>query len=157
MELASDTLFEIENHGDKHKLCSVTGASVYGIQGTQNASEVIDEMELNAIRIKELTGRRPKFFRSATAFIDETSVKIANELGMEVVSYSVLSGDAIAFLPDSVIVHNVLKDIRPGVIIIMHFNHPAWHTFEAMQKIIPKLRLQGYQFVKLNKFALISH
>ncbi len=157
LNLSSDTLFEIENHGLNHKPCSIDGESKYGIHGTANAEEAFDEIEGNARKIEAITNHKPRYFRSATAFIDEACVRMTGELGITTVSFQVLSGDAIAFLPDSVIVHNVLKDIRPGVIIIMHFNHPAWHTSEAMHKIIPKLRLQGYQFVKLNKFALISH
>lgn len=154
--LVSDSLFEIENHGDKHRLCSVTGASVYGIQGTHDVSEVVDEMELNAIRIEKYTGKRPKFFRSATVFIDETSVNIANDLGMQVVSYSVLSGDAIANTPDSVICSNILSTVEAGSIVIMHFNHPLWQEKQALQKVIPALRDKGFSFVKLQDYKLLD-
>jgi peptidoglycan/xylan/chitin deacetylase (PgdA/CDA1 family) len=49
---------------------------------------------------------------------------------------------------------NVLKNIKPGAIVIMHFNHPEWNTKEAIQKIIPKLRDMGYTFVLLKDFEL---
>jgi peptidoglycan/xylan/chitin deacetylase (PgdA/CDA1 family) len=156
LELSRDSLFEIENHGLNHKPCSIVGESEYGIHGTANAEEAFDEIEGNARKIEAITMHKPKYFRSATAFIDEACARMAAELGITAVSFQVLSGDAIAFSPDSVIIQNVLKNIRPGAIVIMHFNHPKWHTFEAMQKIIPQLRKQGYQFVKLRDCELRS-
>jgi peptidoglycan/xylan/chitin deacetylase (PgdA/CDA1 family) len=53
-----------------------------------------------------------------------------------------------------VIEENVLKNVKPGAIIIMHFNHPQWYTALAIAKIVPKLRQQGYEFVQLNDFRL---
>ena len=152
VNLNKDTLFEIENHGLNHKPCSFDGKSVYGIDGTSSVEEAFDEIEANALKIEAITKNYPRFYRSATAFIDEASVRMAGELGITVVSYQVLSGDAIAFTPDSVIEENVIKKIKPGAIVIMHLNHPEWNTFEAMQKIIPKLRQLGYVFLRLNDF-----
>jgi peptidoglycan/xylan/chitin deacetylase (PgdA/CDA1 family) len=153
-QLAADTLFEIENHGLGHRLCSVNGASVYGIQGTRNVEEVVDEMELNARKIESLTGRRSRFFRSATAFTDETCTKIASRLGMQIVSYHVLSGDAIPGTPAKIIADNVLRKVTSGSIVIMHFNHPNWQEKQAMEIIIPRLKSLGYSFVKLNQYPL---
>ena len=156
LNLRRDTLFEIENHGLNHKPCSIDGKSVYGIHGTSNVSEAFDEIEANARKIEAITKYKPRFYRSATAFIDEACVSMAGKLGIRVVSYQVLSGDAVAFTPDSVIERNVLKNIKPGAIVIMHFNHPEWYTFEAMRKIVPRLRQLGYNFVRLNEFELTS-
>ena len=102
-ELAADTLFEIENHGLLHRLCSLDGETKYGIAPTENANEVIDEMELNARKIAGLTGKRPQYFRSATTYTNETCTKIASALGMKIVSFDILSGDAVPFTPASVI------------------------------------------------------
>jgi peptidoglycan/xylan/chitin deacetylase (PgdA/CDA1 family) len=81
---------------------------------------------------------------------------MANRLGITTVSYQVLSGDAVPSTPESVIENNVLKNIRPGAIIIMHFNHPEWNTKEAMEKIVQGLRRMGYAFVRLRDFELLS-
>ena len=149
-------MFEIENHGLNHKPCSMDGKSVYGIHGTLGVAEAFDEIEANALKIKAITKHTPRFYRSATTYIDEACVSMALELGFSVVSFKVLSGDGVAFTPDSVIEQNVLKNIKPGAIIIMHFNHPEWYTYEAMKKIVPKLRQMGYVFVRLNDFELTS-
>jgi peptidoglycan/xylan/chitin deacetylase (PgdA/CDA1 family) len=152
--LAADTLFEIENHGLNHKPCSIEGKSAYSIAGTNNIGEAIDEMELNAIKIENLTGRKPKFMRSATAYTDEACTKIAQKLGLKMVAYSLLSGDAIPDTPAEIICNNILTNIKPGAIVIMHFNHPQWQEKQALELAIPKLRKMGYRFVKLENYKL---
>ncbi len=153
-QLAADTLFEIENHGLYHKPCASAGETEYGIKGTLDVGQAIDEIELNNRKIKNITGRRPKFFRSPTAFADEVCVKVAGQLDITVISYDVLSGDAVPNTPEHVIAGNILKNVKDGSIVIMHMNHPQWYTYEALQKVIPELRRQGYSFVKLNHHRL---
>lgn len=154
LNLAHDTLFEIENHGLNHRPCSVSGRSVYGIQGTANPGEAFDEVEGNARKIEAITGHLPHFYRSSTAFIDETGALLVRDLGITPVSYQVLSGDASPAVSQNTIAANVLRTIRPGAIVIMHMNHPQWNTFEALQKIVPELRRMGYGFAHLNQYPL---
>lgn len=154
--LSQDSLFEIENHGLNHKPCSACGESEYGIKGTANPSEAFDEIEANARKIEAIIGKKPRFYRSATAFIDESCARMATKLGITVVSYEVLSGDAVANTPDTIIAQNVIKHAKPGAIVIMHFNHPKWNTCEALRIIIPALREQGYKFIRLKDFPLKS-
>lgn len=156
LELSKDPLFEIENHGFNHQPCSIDGESEYGIHGTKDIQDAIDEIEANALKIEKITSRKPLFYRSATAYTDEACAKIAKQLGITIISFDVLSGDAVPFTPTVTIENNVLKNIKPGVIIIMHFNRPKWNTFEAMQLIIPQLKKQGYSFTKLYDFPLKS-
>jgi peptidoglycan/xylan/chitin deacetylase (PgdA/CDA1 family) len=150
VNISHDTLFEIENHGLYHKPSSTNGRTIYGIKGTAGIDEAFDEIEANARKIKAITGHKPRFYRSATAYIDETCVKMAGELGIKVIGYKVISGDAVPFTSETVIEENVLKKIKPGAVVIMHFNHPEWNTYEAIRNIIPKLRKMGYTFVKLS-------
>lgn len=152
-ELSSDPLFEIENHGMLHRLCSTEGKTMYGVQATRDRGDVIDEMELGARKIEQLSGRRPVFFRSATAYTDELSLKIAERLGMEVVSYDVLSGDAMRASAKTMS-RNILKGARHGAVVIMHFNHPGWPDQEALELSVPELRKRGYNFIKLEDFSI---
>jgi peptidoglycan/xylan/chitin deacetylase (PgdA/CDA1 family) len=156
MSLSKEKTFEIENHGLNHKPCSIDGESEYGIHGTATVSDAFDEIEANARKIEALTNHKPKFYRSATAFIDEACAKMARKLNIQAISFQVLSGDAVPFTPTNEIEENVLKNIKPGAIVIMHMNHPQWNTFEALEKIIPKLKAEGYRFVQLKDFPLYS-
>ena len=154
LQLSENPLFEIENHGFNHKPCSVDGESEYGIHGTKDIPDAFDEIEANAEKIEKITGRRPTFYRSATAYTDEACAKIAKQLGITIISFDVLSGDAVPKTPKSIIVDGVLRHIKPGAIVIMHFNRPAWNTFESMQEIVPALRKAGYHFAKLQDYPL---
>jgi peptidoglycan/xylan/chitin deacetylase (PgdA/CDA1 family) len=153
-ELARNPLFEIENHGFNHRPCSVDGESEYGIHGTADVPDAFDEIEANERKIEAITGRRPEFFRSATAFIDESCAKIAKCLHVTVISFDVLSGDAIPHAAVATLENNVLSKIKPGAIVIMHLNHPEWNTYEALVKIIPALIKEGYTFGKLADYPL---
>jgi peptidoglycan/xylan/chitin deacetylase (PgdA/CDA1 family) len=156
IKLSRDSLFEIENHGFNHRPCAIKGEMAYGIKGTANIEDAFDEIEANARKIKAITNRRPLFYRPATAYIDEACSAMAARLGIIPVTYEVLSGDAIPRTAKNVIENNVEKNIRPGAIVIMHFNHPEWNTKEAMVNIVPELRSLGYDFVLLKNHSLAS-
>ncbi len=153
LELARDPLFEIENHGLLHRPCSSEGRGKYGINGTGGLAGVIDEMELGARKIESLTGRRPVFFRPATAFSDDLSRRVAWRLGMETVSYDILAGDADR-LPAGKMARNILDGARHGAVVLMHMNHPEWPVAEALRRAVPELRRRGFDFGKLEDFTV---
>jgi len=150
--LAANPLFEIANHGFSHKPASVSGKSAYGIPGTRNTGELVDEIELNAEKLADLTGKRPRFYRSGTAYYDEVAVKIAEELGQQVAGFSLL-GDAGATY-SSEQVKAALLAAKPGDIAIMHFNHPESGTAAGVMAAIPELKKRGYRFVRLSDLEL---
>ncbi|MFW5786807.1 MAG: polysaccharide deacetylase family protein, partial [Halanaerobiales bacterium] len=78
MELADNPLFTIGNHGYRHLPLSVNGKSAYDIKGTENIEEVVEEVLYNEMKIKELTGEKPQYFRTGTAFYDEIAIQIVN-------------------------------------------------------------------------------
>lgn len=151
-ELAAQPLFEIANHGYRHRPASVNGRSVYGIDGTKDVGELVREIELNARKIQAITGTRPRLYRSGTAYYDEVAVKISNELGHEVAGFSVL-GDAGATLPADK-VKAALLSARPGDIIIAHMNHPEAGTGPGIMAAVPELRKRGFRFVRMSDYPL---
>jgi peptidoglycan/xylan/chitin deacetylase (PgdA/CDA1 family) len=153
-QLCAEPLFEIENHGLAHRPCSITAQSKYGIAGTDSVAAVFDEIELNARQIAFYKKKKPRFYRPAAAAADEGCVSIAGELKEKIISYDVLTGDAVRGLEASVITKNIVKKTKPGSIIIMHMNHPERNGFEALAKAVPELRKQGYVFVRLEDHPL---
>lgn len=151
-ELAAQPLFEIANHGYRHKPASVNGRSVYGIDGTKDARELVLEIELNARKIQAITGTRPRLYRSGTAYYDELAVKISNDLGHEVAGFSVL-GDAGATLPADK-VKAALLTAQPGDIIIAHMNHPEAGTGAGIMAAVPELKKRGFRFVRMSDYPL---
>jgi peptidoglycan/xylan/chitin deacetylase (PgdA/CDA1 family) len=150
--LATTPLFEIANHGLLHRPASVNGKSAYGIGGTHNIGELVDEIELNARKLEELTGRRPRFYRSGTAYYDEVAVKIAGELGEQVAGFSLLGDAGATYSRDQV--REALLAARPGDIIIVHMNHPESGTGQGVMDAVPELRRRGFRFVRLSDLPL---
>jgi peptidoglycan/xylan/chitin deacetylase (PgdA/CDA1 family) len=151
-ELTKSPLFEIENHGLNHKPCSVNGRSVYGIAGTKSVDDLIDEIEENAIKIRKLTGRKPRYYRPAAAYCDEIGVEVANALGYDVVNFSI-RGDAGARYSKTQ-VKEALLNAPPSSVILMHMNRPDGETAEGIIEAIPQLKKMGFKFVKLSEYNL---
>jgi len=149
-ELARDPLFEIENHGYRHKPASVKGARIYGKRGTKSPGDLFDEIEVNAVKIESLTGHRPVFFRPGTAYYDDVAVRIIYDLDHIPMNFSVVSGDAAGFSARR-IERRILSQVKPGSVIIAHMNHPGKRLYPAMKKSLLKLQSRGYRFVKLSE------
>lgn len=154
LQLSKQPLFEIENHGTHHRPLSVNGKSIYGIQGTNNISEVIDEVWLNHQKITQLTGKAPRFFRAGTAYYDEVAVRIANDLGEQVVNFDVIGDGGATYSKEEV--KKALRQVKPGSIIILHMNMPHKETAEGLAESIPELRKKGFRFVKLQDYLVPS-
>lgn len=150
-ELSRDPLFEIENHGYRHKPASVNGSVIYGRRGTGTPGDLFDEIELNALKIQSLTGRRPVFYRPGTAYFDDVAVKISYELSHIPMNFSVISGDAAGFSAGR-IERRILSQVKPGSVIIAHMNQPGKRLYPAMKRSLIKLKADGYRFVKLSEY-----
>lgn len=151
-QLAANPLFEIANHGLRHKPASVNGRSVYGIHGTRDTDELVDEIELNARKIEAISGARPKLYRSGTAYYDDVAVEIARFLKHEVAGYSVL-GDAGATYSAAQVKAALLK-AAPGDIVLCHMNHPESGTGAGIKAAVPELRARGFRFVRMSDYPL---
>ena len=143
---------EIANHGLTHRPASVNGRRAYNIRGTKNIDELYQEVEGNNEKIRSLTGKVPKYFRSGTAYYDEVSTQIINKLGLEVIGYSLL-GDAGAKFNKKQVVSQLLK-YKNGDIVLLHMNHPNGDTAEGVIEAIPLLQKRGVRFVKLSDYML---
>lgn len=147
-QLSSNPLFEIANHGTAHRPLSTTGKSVYGIAGTASEEEVIAEIEGNGKKIEQLTGKRPTFFRSGTAYYDEEAVKLAHIQGVEIGGFAIVA-DAGATLPSEEVARRI-KNAQSGDIVIAHFNHPESGTRQGVIEAVNALKKEGFEFVRLS-------
>ena len=151
-KLAQNPLFEIANHGMWHKPASISGRSVYGIAGTRDVGELVDEIGLNARKIEEITGKRPAWYRSGTAYYDEVAVKVANALEHQVAGFSIL-GDAGATWSTAQVKAALLRAI-PGDIALLHMNHPESGTGAGIMAAVPELKRRGFRFVRMSDYPL---
>lgn len=147
---ASFDNFEIENHGYLHKPLSVNGREQYGITGTSSAAEVYDEIENNAQRIGELTGRRPLFFRTGTAYYDDVAIKIAADLGQNIAGYTIAADGGATFSAAQIL--QVCSNPENGAILLFHMNHPESETAAGIKAVYEDLSSKGYSFVKMEDY-----
>lgn len=148
IRLASNPLFEIANHGTAHRPLSVNGKSIYNIPGTASPEEVEREINGNGDLIEKLTGKRPRFFRSGTAYYDEQAVAIARQSGVEIAGFSIL-GDAGATFSTPKVAQQ-LESAHSGDILIFHMNHPEGGTRDGIIEGVSKLKAEGFGFVRLS-------
>ncbi|MGO4230010.1 polysaccharide deacetylase family protein [Arthrobacter sp. YAF34] len=147
LDLAGDPLFELGNHGTSHCPLSVTGQSAYGIPGTRNPGEVYDEIMTNHARLTHLTGRRPRYFRPGTAYLDEVAAAIVHSLGLIPVGFTI-NGDAGATFPAATVTREISR-ARAGDIVIAHGNHPGGGTAPGLAHALKAMKDRGETFLPL--------
>lgn len=153
LALAGDKLFEMANHGYAHLPCSANGEKAFGIRGTGNVLEIIEEIEKNSRALYKLNGRQPKYYRSGTAHYDEICMEIAQRLGYQVIGFS-LNGDAgVQYSRGKV--KRIISQAKPGSIILLHMNHPEKRASLGFMDAFFILRKNNYKFVYLSEFKLI--
>lgn len=150
MALADNDLFEIANHGYLHQPLSVNGQSAYGIPGTEDIAAAFDEIYFNQVKIEELIGEMPRYFRAGTAYYDEVAVEMANELGVKVVNYNSLGDAGGTFNHEQIV--STLEQATPGAIYLFHMNQPQSAIASGVQEGVRLLQEQGYQFVQLRDY-----
>jgi peptidoglycan/xylan/chitin deacetylase (PgdA/CDA1 family) len=146
--LAAEPLFEIANHGTRHRPLSVTGRSAYGIPGTSSAAEVYDEVAGNQAKLTRLLGAPPRFFRSGTAYCDDVAARIVTDLGERFAGFSVNGDGGATFTPEQV--RTTVASAPGGSIVICHMNHPEGGTARGIAAAVPRLLATGHSFVRLS-------
>ncbi|NBV42310.1 polysaccharide deacetylase family protein [bacterium] len=121
--------------------------------------------------IRSVTGQGPRFFRPPGGQFNSAIIDIARQSGLTVVLWDVNAGDYYvsdpgrlsladesrksteAKTPWAVIADTVLKEVRPGSIILMH---NGGDCVQALPKIIRELRNRGYRFVTLSELTQVG-
>ncbi|MBB1250699.1 polysaccharide deacetylase family protein [Rhizobium sp. G21] len=145
--LAHPDLFEIENHGENHVPAVDRPVSIYGIAAAGSPEAVAREVEVGADAITLATGKRPTWFRGATAKYTKTSIQQIQTMGFEIAGYSI-NGDGGSLLGASVTAKH-FASARDGDVIIAHINQPSHAAGEGVVKGVLALKAKGYRFLLL--------
>ncbi|MFJ8794751.1 polysaccharide deacetylase family protein [Streptomyces sp. NPDC102462] len=149
--IGSDPLFEVANHSYSHYAFT---ADCYGLP-TVSADRMRADVEQAYASLRKAGVPHPMpYFRFPGGCYDQQSLRALSGLGVTAVQWDVVSGDAFATDADAV-VKQVLDGVRPGSVVVMHCTRSAAPTTErVVRTIVPELRKQGFQFVKVS--TLIS-
>jgi len=158
LQLMADPNFEIGNHGWTHgNLRVLKGQAMLDqIVWTQSEYERLWEelnqrarsfgLEAEMQRIP----RQPLTFRFPYGTCDAESLHAANELGLSAIQWDVVSGDASPHVSAETISQRVIRDVRPGSIIVFHANGRGRGTAGALPKIVRTLKAKGFRFVTVS-------
>ncbi|RGD58327.1 polysaccharide deacetylase family protein [Kitasatospora xanthocidica] len=108
--------------------------------------KVRDELERTSDLLQRTTGRQPTWFRAPGGDFSAVSLKVAADLGMRNMAWSVDPRDW-ARPGTSAIIDRVLKNVRPGSIVLNHDGGgDRSQTVAALKAYLPVLVDSGYLF-----------
>ncbi|MER7705834.1 polysaccharide deacetylase family protein [Kitasatospora sp. NPDC097605] len=108
--------------------------------------KVRDELERTSDLLHRTTGKVPTWFRAPGGDWSSTALRVSAELGMRPMAWSVDPRDW-ARPGTGVITDRILKDVRPGAIVLNHDGGgDRSQTVAALKTYLPVLIDEGYHF-----------
>lgn len=101
----------------------------------------------SATVIQHIVEQPIAYFRPPYGATNSKVISVAHELGQTVITWNVDPRDWDTKDPQ-LIVTQVLKQVRPGSIILLHEGKPQ--TLQALPIIIDRLKQEGYEFVTIS-------
>ena len=128
---------EMANHSDTHAAFS------------KISRENIKEEIINCnIKIKNITGVSPKLVRAPSGDYDNKSIEVTESLNMKMIQWDCDSLDYKGLSIDE-IYNRIINKVQNGSIILFH--NGVENTPEALDKILAKLKTDGYEFVTVSE------
>lgn len=153
-QLVADPLFEIGNHGWAHRnLRLLTGEALrQEIEGPQRAYEAVrGKLASQQCLPPQARPQRMELFRFPYGACNQASLDAVNDAGLLAIQWDLSTGDPSPGESAERIAHAMIRQARPGSIIINHANGRGFHTAAALPLAIPKLRAEGYEFVTVGE------
>ena len=113
-----------------------------------SATAIDEELKSSSSAISDITGVPVTLFRAPYGEYNDTVISVAEKNGLVTVQWDVDSLDW-KNLSAKEIASRVLKQIKPGSVILCHNN--GLHTAEALPMILSAAKNIGYEFVPISK------
>jgi peptidoglycan/xylan/chitin deacetylase (PgdA/CDA1 family) len=156
-QLMLDPLFEIGNHGWAHRNLRLLDGAILRdeITGPQRAYEAI-RAGLDADRCLDPAARqrlpqRIGLFRFPFGACHKASLDAVNDAGLVAIQWDLSTGDPSPTQSAAAIAAAMVRNARPGSIIIAHANGRGFNTAAALPIAIPKLKAMGFEFVTVSE------
>lgn len=149
-QIAADPLFEIGNHSWDHANLHIDDLGKVRQEILTTETAIADAKTAAVAQCPAATPvSRDRLFRFPYGTCSQAALDSANAVGEIVIQWDVVSGDP-ANIGAAAIVANVMRQVKPGSIIVMHANGNGKHTREALPLVIAKLRAAGYGFMTVS-------
>lgn len=167
LQLLADPLFEIGNHAWTHGNFGVM--PVKGLEDqilwTQAQYELLrDELKKRAEvwglghRVDKIPPV-PALFRLPYGRCRDESLKLLAQHGLKVVQWDVVAEETGPAASSAVLDAAVEAShwaIRPGSIVLFHANGATPRTFGILERLVPQLKQDGYQFVTVTELLTLG-
>lgn len=117
----------------------------------EQKEEIKAEIEKAEDVILSVCQKKTTLFRPPEGCISENVLSAADELGYDVILWSIDTKDW-AHTSKREIINNVKKNVKPGCIILFHdYISGESHTLEALEELLPYLSDLGYSFKTISE------
>jgi len=146
-KLAANPNFELGNHTWNHDAWTKT---CYGLPYVGSDQVKRESLQQTNQAITRVTGKPVSFVRMPGLCQNHSDVKLMATEGLQLVNTDVSTTDAFATNP-SAVAQAMLKQVKPGSILLMHLNGPpnAPVTAGILKVLIPGLKAKGLTPVTL--------
>lgn len=107
-------------------------------------------------RIKGITGRKPGIIRPPYGAVDDKVLSAVKETNNRIMIWSIDSMDWVRGIDKQTVVENVLNNVRPGDVILMHSGPAQKTALMALPNIIKRLKENSYGIVGLGELLNIN-
>ncbi|KAB2911416.1 MAG: polysaccharide deacetylase family protein [Hyphomicrobiaceae bacterium] len=158
-QLLSDPLFEIGTHGWAHRNTRLLGGAelkreilapslVYAAIRTE-----LGQAQCAAPHAASFSAipARPALFRFPFGACNAAGLQAAADHGLVAIQWDVSTGDPSPGQSARAIADLMIRNARPGSIIIAHANGRGYHTAAALPLAIPALKAKGFEFVTVSE------
>ncbi len=128
---------EIGNHSDTHALFS-----------NISDEKLRQEIENCNKEIEKITGKKPKVLRAPSGDYNNKSIEMTESYNMKMIQWDVDSLDWKKLSVDEMY-SRVIEKTQNGSILLFH--NGVENTPEALDKILTKLKADGYEFVTVSE------
>ena len=153
-QLVADPLFEMANHGWSHRnLRLVAGdAMKLEIEGPQRAYEAARaRLAADQCLPPKAPPDRLGLFRFPYGACNQASLDAVNDAGLLAIQWDLSTGDPSPGTGAQAIANSIVRQTRPGSIVIAHANGRGFHTAAALPLALPKLKAAGFTFVTVSE------
>ena len=99
-------------------------------------------------------GSKPRLFRPPYELHNDSTDAFVRSLGMVEVLWSATSGDDLKHPTAKSVARNVIRELRPGAIVLLHDIHP-W-TLAAMPRILTAINARGLRAVSIPELLVLD-
>jgi peptidoglycan-N-acetylglucosamine deacetylase len=158
-QLISDPLFEVGTHGWTHRNTRLIGGAdlkreiVAPTLAYASIRSQLSQAQCAAGHGAAFSAipERPALFRFPFGACNAASLQSVADAGLIAIQWDVATGDPSPHQSARAIADAMIRNARPGSIIISHANGRGYHTAEALPIAIPALRAKGFEFVTISE------